>query len=550
MKKKITFLIIMIAVLIPSVVAIKYYFDTVNAPAGVRTALSVTVEDVEGNLYSVEKTDDADEMERVISFFLGINSRAVKVEGLPDSVALQKSFLVTIKTPVKDESYQYYISLTPSLCYLVNPSGVAFQLTESDGIAFLDSGYAECLFEGSKQPVLTVSGNGTASPSESSWSYRGYGGNFVKADTSRSTSSENSVYDAVGGLSLDFNIEPDLCQVKVTDNSGSLLFEDTLEALSSLRIDEEDATVKVEVSASWYEDTSREYYGEQKYDFTAKVTAPAIFYAMKPEVETGDVIAISAKRVSDPYMIGFSSEPDLGVAPKFYLDGEYAHAIIAIPTDAAAGAYTLRFTYGGASQNIDLSVSESKRADAYITVTADVLTASYSAEAKEEFDSLVEKLAGEVSEVRLFEGAFGRGVGEDAILKRGFGRRVIINNDESNSYVNLGVDYVTSAGYSIVAAAAGQVVYSGSTAYTGNIVVIEHGFGLKTWYWNLGDISVKAGDTVASGDTIGTAGTSGFNGGEAGVHVAMSVGADFVCPYDTWADGDGGILMQGVLENK
>ncbi len=549
MKKKITYLIIIIAVLIPSAIAVKYYLDAVNAPAGARTALGITVEDIEGNSYVSEKKDDAAGTEDTISFFLGMNSRATKVGALPDSVALQKSFLVTLNTPVKDESYQYYISLTPSLCYLVDPSGVAYQLTEADGTAFLGSKYAACLFEGSKQPTLTVSGDSAAKPAESSWSYRGYGGEFISADTSRSVTSERAVYSAVGGLSLDFDIEPDLCQVKVVGADGTSLFDDALDALPSLRIDE-DATVTVSLSASWYEDASRDYFGEQKYEFSATVTAPAIFYAMKPEVDAGDIMAISAKRVSDPSKIGFTSEPDLGITPKFYAEGEYAHALIAIPTDAAAGAYTLRLTYGGASQTLDLSGSELKRADAYITVTAEVLSSSYSAAAIEEFNGLVNKLAGEVSETRLFDGAFGRGVGDDALLKRGFGRRVIINNDESNTYVNRGVDYAASAGYSVTAAAAGKVVYSGSAAYTGNIVVIEHGFGLKTWYWNLGDVSAKVGDTVASGDAIGTAGTSGFNGGEAGVHVAMSVGGDFVCPYDTWSDGDGGILMQGVLENK
>ena len=63
------------------------------------------------------------------------------------------------------------------------------------------------------------------------------------------------------------------------------------------------------------------------------------------------------------------------------------------------------------------------------------------------------------------------------------------------------------------------MVYASSDClYAGNMVVIEHGYGLKTWYYNLG-----------------TTGQTGFTG-EVGAHIAMSVGSTFVSPYDTWQD--------------
>ena len=87
-----------------------------------------------------------------------------------------------------------------------------------------------------------------------------------------------------------------------------------------------------------------------------------------------------------------------------------------------------------------------------------------------------------------------------------------------------------------MAANAGEVVYASSDClYAGNMVVIEHGYGLKTWYYNLGSIDVSVGDKVARGDKIGTTGQTGFTG-EVGAHIAMSVGSTFVSPYDTWQD--------------
>ncbi len=100
------------------------------------------------------------------------------------------------------------------------------------------------------------------------------------------------------------------------------------------------------------------------------------------------------------------------------------------------------------------------------------------------------------------------------------------------------MDYQASAGLDVTACNGGEVVYaSADCTYAGNMVVIEHGFGLKTWYYNLGSIDVAVGDVVTKGAKIGTTGQTGF-GLQVGAHVAMSVGSTFVSPYDTWANSE------------
>jgi len=101
----------------------------------------------------------------------------------------------------------------------------------------------------------------------------------------------------------------------------------------------------------------------------------------------------------------------------------------------------------------------------------------------------------------------------------------------------------------VYAANAGKVVYAGVLEYTGNIVVIDHGMGLKTWYYNMGSYTVVEGDMVEKGDQIGTCGNTGFTtNADSGVQVSMSVGSQFVCPYDTWSDSStvGKVAIWGV----
>ena len=42
------------------------------------------------------------------------------------------------------------------------------------------------------------------------------------------------------------------------------------------------------------------------------------------------------------------------------------------------------------------------------------------------------------------------------------------------------------------------------------MICIEHGFGLKSWYYHLDAVEVEAGQMVKTGDPIGKVGATGF----------------------------------------
>jgi murein DD-endopeptidase MepM/ murein hydrolase activator NlpD len=49
--------------------------------------------------------------------------------------------------------------------------------------------------------------------------------------------------------------------------------------------------------------------------------------------------------------------------------------------------------------------------------------------------------------------------------------------------------------------------------YTGNIVIIDHGYDIKSMYIHMNDISIKTGDLVEQGQAIGTVGSTGRSTG-------------------------------------
>lgn len=76
-----------------------------------------------------------------------------------------------------------------------------------------------------------------------------------------------------------------------------------------------------------------------------------------------------------------------------------------------------------------------------------------------------------------------------------------------------GVDYRASTGTIVISPAAGRVVLTQRLAARGNVVLVNHGWGLVTGYWHLSAIDVEVGDIVAKGDTLGRVGNTGLSTG-------------------------------------
>ena len=89
-----------------------------------------------------------------------------------------------------------------------------------------------------------------------------------------------------------------------------------------------------------------------------------------------------------------------------------------------------------------------------------------------------------------------------------FGGQRIMNNVPKNPHQ--GMDIAAKEGTAVKAAADGEIALAyPDLFYSGNVVVIDHGFGLQTIYAHLKEIKVKRGDKVKQGDIIGTVGQTG-----------------------------------------
>jgi murein DD-endopeptidase MepM/ murein hydrolase activator NlpD len=76
-----------------------------------------------------------------------------------------------------------------------------------------------------------------------------------------------------------------------------------------------------------------------------------------------------------------------------------------------------------------------------------------------------------------------------------------------------GVDISSQYGDSVHASADGVVIEANDRAGYGRLVVIDHGYGLTTYYGHLSSFNVHVGEQVHRGDTIGNVGVSGRSTG-------------------------------------
>jgi murein DD-endopeptidase MepM/ murein hydrolase activator NlpD len=88
-----------------------------------------------------------------------------------------------------------------------------------------------------------------------------------------------------------------------------------------------------------------------------------------------------------------------------------------------------------------------------------------------------------------------------------FGTRRLFNGHQASFHQ--GLDLKAPEGSPIRSAAAGIVVLSKDLFFTGNTVLIDHGYGIFTIYAHLSKLGVAKGQAVKAGDLLGLSGATG-----------------------------------------
>lgn len=107
------------------------------------------------------------------------------------------------------------------------------------------------------------------------------------------------------------------------------------------------------------------------------------------------------------------------------------------------------------------------------------------------------------------------------------------NGEVIDRQMHFGVDLASVKQAPVPAANTGRVAFVGRVGIYGNIVTIDHGFGVFSIYAHLTRSRVDTGDMVDKGEIIGRTGNTGLTDGDH-LHFGMIVDHVFVNPVEWW----------------
>ena len=171
---------------------------------------------------------------------------------------------------------------------------------------------------------------------------------------------------------------------------------------------------------------------------------------------------------------------------------------VTVQATAASGA-EVRETYELAVQPKQFPTRRLRVAPRYVDPPPDVL-------ARIQREALEVAAIFEVSSAeRLWSGGFREPV--PGAPTSSFGRRSVFNGQPRNPHS--GTDFRSRAGTPVRAPNAGRVVLTGNQYFSGNVVILDHGWGLYSYFAHLSTIGVAEGELVARGEVVGAVGATG-----------------------------------------
>ncbi|MFA9379923.1 MAG: M23 family metallopeptidase [Acetanaerobacterium sp.] len=415
--------------------------------------------------------------------------------------------------------------------YVLTPDNGYCEVDRQTLFALLSGVSFEPLYVQRQFPNASITADekqGVLAATDGDWSYKRLDGRYYESAVATADEDYKYVLTSPNAPVITFTSEPDVTSVTVT-RDDTTVFSGTLEELLAFRMSG-GGRYEYEITAVWSEAALSSCYGNALYRFCVDYAPKAGFEISTTSSDPGETIVIYATGLADEEITVTS--PFNFEARFFDYDGMRV-CLFPLSYHNDIGSYTLELSAEGAYAKYEITLNDKKFEIQNLTVDDDVTDNTIdNSGANAEFDRIIQPLKAVRDDTKYFEGEFIRPASGEITTEFGAIRTV---NNSADSTRHSGIDIAAKRGTNVKASGAGRILYAGSLQLTGNTVLIEHGFGLKTWYYHMDSLKVKTDDMVEQGDVIGTVGSTGFSTGPH-LHFGMSVGGVFINP-DTAING-------------
>lgn len=501
-------------------------------PDSVKT---INVTTPSGESFVFDKGDD-------IPFYVDMYLEADPLSKPLRDIENEKPLSVVIKQKNVETVFELFAEANTNGCFFRNKDGAYYSVPQSFAKQLLQRKECEYVYAnaGDTLPTLifkTGDSEQVILPKEYEWQYKDIAGNAV-VDTQTKTASESqffSFYSDVG-FALSFSKTPQEHPISFYDMNGNAL---NISDPSSLLFTT-DTKLRAVINVKW-DRKGDTLGGTATYEFELLYDVLPELIRSNDTVKAGDVICIGFRHFSENEKITLSTQlitSDIKV--NYGADGS-AFAFIPVSAENTAGEYTLVFTVGSIEKAITLNVTAGDSAFNTATMDPEKYTHYLNPEYRQRFEELVKSWDDAAADEPMFAQSNSFSKPTDGELWFDFGTELNVNG-QPDAYVVNGIDYRLEEGDSIKATQRGVVIYAGNDEVYGNMLVIDHGYGVRSHYYGLGTLGKQAGDTVQEGEIIGSAGVSGLVYTEnsakvATLHFAVSLNGVYINPNTLFAEG-------------
>lgn len=296
----------------------------------------------------------------------------------------------------------------------------------------------------------------------------------------------------------------------------------------------EDGKYQCLLELQWLENKNRGFYGKAQYSFDIQIDNPPEIRISSLETLPGELLVIVAEHVNEDENVTITT--DIDFKPNVF--GTGSERVILLPVSyfhKSNKTYSINVTVGDISETFEVKVNDKEFTIQYLTIDTKIAAATRNDESAREVTEKIDPLRPVCDEVQYWEGTFLQPVEGGRVRAYDFGKRRYVNNSPT-SYRHNGLDIGQDEGTPVKAVNNGRVLFADYMIGTGYTIIIEHGYGLKSWYYHMVSLDAKAGDMVKKGEVIGYVGSTGFSTGPH-LHLAISVNNVFVNPMSFFEEG-------------
>lgn len=507
--------------------AVVYYTESIYA--GEITSVEITAPQGAAKTYTDRES---------IDFYLGLLKNAkplsAPVGPAEESAAVTASYL----SEGVSKTYKIYPELSLTGCMLADNLGKFFLINGEDARTLLSKEEFAYLYSETFLPAMyAVSGGlqNEVTPSGYEWRYKKIDGVYAdyRGTPVLDAGEETPLFSMYSDRenSIRFTRPPDDLDVVITDEDGNLIGQSVFDGLIFGR----DTRLSVTVEAVWNLKGGSTCDGKASYSFDILYDIPAELEFESDSAEIGGFVKINVKHLNEGETVVFHSSLVMGDL-HFTENAGVKTGIMGISDINLPGEYELDYTIGDNSGSKTLALTGAPREDTSMVYRLGLPRDDYDAllgeKAREEIAEIQKKKAfpAENTTFAQIDDLLPPVSGISPAVE--YGTKIIVNiGDDAKTeiFYSPGDIYEVVANSKVSAAADGKIIFAGPTRTLGNLIIVDHGCGVTTWYFGFSFIEKSVGTLVQKSSPLGFVGKNPYTG-TSSAGFCVNAGGIFIKP--------------------